>query len=257
MVVRVPRIRNPGTDSRAKMAQPDNVLPVSNRILKALPATSLERLRPHLISETLPVQTVLYRIGQPIRKVHFIQRGIASVIKTMQDGRTVEIGGIGIEGMTGANALFDGNKAILECVVQVPGEALVIKSDVLKAEMAQDVELSMLLHAYQSLTISQLAQTAACNRLHTLEQRCCRWLLIAHDSAGNDTFPLTHEFLSMMLGVRRPGVTLAARSLQQSGLIRYTRGRVNIVDRIGLERAACECYGTIHQMIERLFARRN
>ena len=128
----------------------------------------------------------------------------ARLSQTMKDGRTVEIGAIGIEGVTGTSALFDGNKAILECVVQVPGEALALQAAVLRDVLASDLELSTLLHAYQSLTISQIAQTAACNRLHTLEARCCRWLLTAHDSAGVDTFPLTHEFLAMMLGGAGP-----------------------------------------------------
>ena len=111
-------------------------------------------------------------------------------------------------------------------MAQVPGDGLAIKREILREEMARDPALNTMMHAYQNVTISQLAQTAACNRLHTLEQRCCRWLLTAHDSAGSDTFELTHEFLSMMLGVRRPGVSIAMQSLQQSGLIRYSRGKV-------------------------------
>lgn len=146
------------------------------------------------------LQDVLYRVGGPVRKVPFIERGIASLIQAMQDGRTVEVGAIGIEGVTGANALFGGEKAILECIVQIPGGDLAIKRDILKEEMAQDAALNSLLQSYLSLSVSQLAQTAACDRLHTLEQRCCRWLLTAHDSAGADTFVMTHEFLSMMLG---------------------------------------------------------
>lgn len=227
-----------------------------NRILNALPPATLARLKPHLVHETLETQHVLLRVDQPIRTVHFVERGIASLIQTMRDGRVVEIGAIGIEGASGINALFDGNKAILECVIQVPGEAFSLDASVLKTLIAADPELNTLLHAYQSLSISQIAQTAACNRLHTLEARCCRWLLTAHDSAGGDTFPLTHEFLSMMLGVRRPGVSLAANGLQQAGLIRYSRGKVTIVDRKGLEAEACECYDTIHTLIERVFARR-
>jgi len=227
---------------------------VSNRILNALPAATLARLRPQLTREALPAARVLSRVGEPVRKLHFIERGIASLIQTMHDGRTVEVGAIGIEGVTSTSALLDGNTAILECVAQVPGDGLAIDRDILRDEMARDPALNKILHAYQNVTISQLAQTAACNRLHTLEQRCCRWLLTAHDSAGADTFELTHEFLSMMLGVRRPGVSIAMQSLQQTGLIRYSRGRITIVDRADLEQEACECYASVHEVIERLFA---
>lgn len=227
----------------------------SNRILNALPPATLARLRPKLVPETLLSQRVLYRVGEPIQKMHFIERGIASLVHTMRDGRTVEIGAVGIEGLTGAHALYDGGKAVLECIVQVPGEGLAVDSDVLRDEAAHDAALNKMLQAYLSLTISQLAQTAACNRLRALEERCCRWLLIAHDSAGADVFSLTHEFLSMMLGVRRPGVSIAANGLQQAGLIRYSRGKVTIVDRAGLEAEACECYAGVHRLIERLFAR--
>ncbi len=227
---------------------------ISNRILNALPPSTLARLRPHLTREVLPAARVLSRVGEPIRKLHFIEHGIASLIQTMHDGRTVEVGAIGIEGVTSTSALLDGNSAILECVAQVPGDALAIDRDVLREEMARDPALNKILHAYQNVTISQLAQTAACNRLHTLEQRCCRWLLTAHDSAGADTFALTHEFLSMMLGVRRPGVSVAMQSLQQAGLVRYSRGKVTIVDRKDLEQEACECYASVRAVIERLFA---
>jgi CRP-like cAMP-binding protein len=160
---------------------------------------------------------------------------------------------VGIEGVTGLPALFGIGNATLECLVQVPGTALCGRPAILRAELARGRGLQSLLHRYYHLVISQIAQTAACNRLHSLEQRCARWLLIAHDGARAPTFPITHEFIAMMLGVQRAGVSIAANALQQSGLIRYSRGRLTVTDRRGLETAARECYRTIYLLIERLF----
>ena len=225
-----------------------------NRILLALPQARLEGMRRHLEPVRLFPGQVIYHPERPITHSYFITRGLASLIKTMRDGRTVEIGAIGTEGITGPDALFGIQDAILECIVQVPGSALRIPPDTLRAEMAQCDLLASLLERFVQVIISQIAQTAACNRLHSLEERCCRWLLTARDSARSNSFSLTHEFLAMMLGVQRTGVSLKVNVLRKAGLIRYSRGRMTIIDRSGLQTAACECYGTIREQVDRLFA---
>lgn len=181
--------------------------------------------------------------------VYFPNSGLISLVKSMSDGRTVEVGVIGVDGIAGLFSLYGIDWAIWEAVVQAPGEALRLRSTALRAEMARSETLSHLIQKYTFVFLSELAQTAACNRLHSLEERCCRWLLIAHDSATTDCFPLTHEFLALMLGVQRSGLSITANVLQKAGLIRYTRGRVTITDRQGLEEAACECYQTVQSQL--------
>lgn len=228
---------------------------IENRVLSGLSAAALKQILPYMKRVELRRRHVIYRTDEPIDKIYFVNRGLISMIATMKDGRTVEINAVGIEGAVGIHALFGIPTATLECIVQLSGSAICFDSRYLNAEVAKNPIFENLLQRYRQLAIRQIAQTAACNRLHTLEQRCCRWLLIAHDSAGSDQFELTHEFLAMMLGVRREGVSLAANSLQQSGLIRYMRGRVTIGDRRGLETCACECYGTIRHLTNRLFGK--
>jgi CRP-like cAMP-binding protein len=226
---------------------------VANRLLRALDEAAFEPIAPHLKRVDLKRGDIIYRSDALIEHVYFVEKGMVSLIKTMGDGRIVEIGAIGIEGVTGSNALFGVRVAILESIVQIEGAALRISCEALRAELVRSEALRGVMERYAHLAISQLAQTAACNRLHRLEQRCCRWLLIAHDSARADTFSLTHEFLAMMLGVHRAGVTLAAKELQSSGLITYARGRVTIEDRAGLEAAACECYPVMRAQADQLF----
>ena len=239
-------------DESAKTAEQEVI---ANQILLALPRAVLERTRPHLELVNLKRGRVIYRADERIEKVYFINRGLVSLVKTMKDGRTIEIGAVGIEGLMGLDSLYGLDIAPLECIVQLPGTAFCVSAPSLRAEMARSRSLQTLLGRYYHLVASQMAQTAACNRLHGLEERCCRWLLIAHDSARSNTFQLTHEFLAMMLGVQRAGVSIAAYSLQQSGLIRYARGQMSVTDRHGLEATACECYGTIRHLADRLFRR--
>jgi len=226
---------------------------INNWILRSLPAATLKRLLPALEPLTMARWQVIDHLDRPIDHLFFVNRGLVSFVKTMQDGRTVEIGAVGIEGVTTPNALFVVDKALVDSIVQIPGTALRIRRDVLKHEMAKDDELREVMQNYARFAIGQLIQTAACNRLHSLEERCCRWLLIAHDSALSDTFPLTHEFLAMMLGVQRAGVSIAASFLQKAGLVRYSRGHVTITNRSGLEDAACECYGAVRAELKELF----
>lgn len=228
--------------------------PLHNRLLLALRPNVLESLSRALEFEPLSAGQVVDRMGDGVRHVHFVNRGFISMTKTMHDGRTVEVGGIGIEGVTSPHALLDGESAMLDAAVQIPGSAFRIARDVLARAQATDRGLHHLIQNYARFTMSQVAQTAACNRLHSLEERCCRWLLVAHDSALADRFALTHEFLATMLGVQRPSVSLIASMLRRAGLIDYRRGTVSILDRKGMEDMACECYATGREELDAIFA---
>jgi CRP-like cAMP-binding protein len=238
------------------MAPSLTVESIANRILLSLPQSSLKRLRHALEFHTIAKGEVIARLGQPIEYLYFVNRGLISFVKTMQDGRAVEIGVVGIEGISSPHALFGINKAILEALVQVPGTAFRISRDSLKRLMAEDPPLREALEKYVNFYIAAFAQTAACNRLHHLDERCCRWLLIAHDSARSNTFSLTHEFLAMMLGVQRAGVSITAGNLQKARLIKYRRGQVTITNRSVLENTACECYRTMSREFDKLFRSR-
>jgi CRP-like cAMP-binding protein len=227
---------------------------VVNRILLALPAAEFEALRPALSLVDLHHADTVCEPDEPMHHIYFINRGIVSLIKRMKNGEAVEIGARGIEGLTAPETLLGVDMPLFEAVVQIPGSAFRISKAVLQAELHRRPQLEKLIHAYVHASASQIAQTAACNRLHFLEQRCCRWLLIAMDNARSDTFPLTQEFLAMMLGVHRPGISVALKRFQGAGMITYTRGRMTITDRAGIEAEACECYRTICDEFDRLFA---
>jgi CRP-like cAMP-binding protein len=229
---------------------------VANRVLLALPQASLERIAPYLEPVDLIPGQPLYYPEKPIKHLYFLNRGLVALVATMRDGRSVATGAIGIEGVTGPDPLFGITNALLECTVQIPGNALRITPDVLRREMAESEALRQLLQRFVQTIVTQLAQTAACNRLHSLLERCCRWLLIAHDSARSDSFLLTHEFLAMILGVQRAGISIGAHNLQQAGLIHYRRGRITITNRQGLEATACECYERMREQYDQLFASR-
>jgi CRP-like cAMP-binding protein len=167
----------------------------------------------------------------------------------MPKSGTAEVSTIGPEGMVGFEALLGSKKAVTRALVQVPGRASRIEVGILSEAMKERVELRSLLMRYIGAFMLQVAQSVACNGLHKLEERCCRWLLMAHDRAGLDTFPVTQQFLADMFGVHRPALTLVAQTLQDRGLIRYRRGTLTIVDRPGLEQAACECYGIVERAL--------
>jgi CRP-like cAMP-binding protein len=226
---------------------------ITNRILLSLPLAALKRMLPALELVNMARGQVLGGTEKPITHLHFVNRGLVSLVKTMRDGRAVEIDAIGIEGVIDPCSLFAIDNAILESVVEIPGAAFRVRRDILGDQMAEDPAFLGMMRNYAKFVMSQIVETAACDRLHSLEQRCCRRLLIAHDSALTDTFPLTHEFLALMLGVNRSSVSIAARILKKAGLIEYTRGHVAIRNRSGLEKAACECYGSIWVEREKLF----
>lgn len=228
---------------------------ITNRLLLSLPQKVLARLEPHLTRVDLSYRQVLDHPDGPIQYLYFVNRGMISLVKIMQDGRTVEVGAVGPEGITDPQALFGMKTAITESIVQIPGRAFRIRRDVLADETAKDEAAHSMMLSYTRFAIEQIVQTAACNRLHTLEERCCRWLLTAQDCALSSTFPLTHQFLATMLGVQRAGVSIAARLLKKAGLVQYSRGIITIIDRAGLEEEACECYTALHCELDAMYGR--
>lgn len=233
---------------------PDPGIPAKNRILAALPREEYERLLPNLETVSLPLKYVLYEPNEPIEHVYFPVHGVVSLVTIMEDGAAVETAVVGNEGMIGLPVFLGADTIPMKALSQIPGEAIRMKADVFKDLVKQGSPLHGLLHRYTRSLFNQIAQSAACNRLHPIEQRCCRWLLMAHDRMDSDEYLLTQEFLSQMLGVHRASVNLVASILQKAGLICYSRGKITILDRLGLEAAACECYARIKQEFDRLFA---
>jgi CRP-like cAMP-binding protein len=197
-------------------------------------STDLEHVRLHL-------HDVLYEAGAEIQYAYFPTSGCVSLVHDAQDG-IVEVGTVGFEGMLGLPLLLHGNSATTRALVQVEGEGYRITAAALRRIIATSDSISRILLRFALAFFNQVAQSVACNRLHSLEERCARWLLITHDRVEGDEFKLTQEFLSFMLGVHRPAVTLAAGALQKAGFIHYSRGKITITDRPGLEHAACACY---------------
>ncbi len=238
------------------MASSDPSTPASrNRLLAALPADSLTRLWPQLTPVDLEIRAVLHRPEVPISTVYFPERGWLSMLAPLEDGDSAEVGLIGYEGLVGLPIILGEPFDDLEAMVQCQGGALAMEADALRKAMEQDPVLRTLLLRYALLHHGQVARTAACNGRHHTDQRLARWLLMAHDRAEGDEYPMTHEFLGMMLGVRRAGITVAAGALQKAGLISYRVGRMRITDRPGLENSACECYGISRRASDRLFGR--
>jgi CRP-like cAMP-binding protein len=228
-------------------------LPRQNRLLRALSPAVLPLLLPALERIALPMRERLIEPGVPIPYVYFPLHGVASLISTLRDGTQVEVATIGNEGLIGLPLALYANTVPFTVFVQVPGEALRIDAAVFDRLLLEETgTLRQFLYRYTQALFNQLAQHVVCNRLHRIAQRCARWLLMTHDRVGRDDFPLTHEFLALMLGVRRASVTEVAGRLQQAGLIRYRLGTIQVLDRAGLEAASCECYGVIQQEYDRL-----
>jgi len=224
-----------------------------NRLLAALSPDSLARLRPRLEMVEMPFRQTLHEPEVPMETVYFPESGWASMLAVLEDGDAAEVGLVGFEGVIGLPVLLRGECDDLEALVQAPGTAFSLSAEALRQAMDEDADLRHLLLRYVLAHHGQVARTGACNGRHHTEQRLARWLLMAHDRAEGDEFPMTHEFLSMMLGVRRAGVSVAAGALQKAQLIRYERGRIEVTDRPGLESAACECYGIQRRAYDRLF----
>jgi len=214
----------------------------SNRLLAHLPQEDQERLSQFLEPVVLEYKLPLYDADQRIEFVHFIESGVGSLVCTMADGRAAEVGTVGNEGLVGLPVLMGDDRAPSTMYIQVPGRGLRMNARAFREQLEQSQPMRAAMLRYAHVFFNQVAQTAACAHFHSLEQRCCRWLLMTHDRMPSDTFLLTHEFLAMMLGVRRAGVSVAAGALQRAGMIRYHRGRITVLDRQGLEDCACECY---------------
>ena len=223
-----------------------------NRLLNLLPAEDYERLRQHLQPVEFKYKLSLYRADEQIEFVQFIETGVASLVNTMKNGSSAEVGTIGNEGMVGLPVIFGDSQAPTSVYMQVAGHGLRMKAKTFWQEMQRSATLRTVMLHYAHAFFNQVAQSAACNTFHVLERRCCRWLLMTQDRMQSDEFQLTQEFLAMMLGVQRPGVTLAAGELQRAGLIRYTRGHVTILDHAGLMKRSCECYAVSKREFDRL-----
>lgn len=229
-------------------------LPFENRILASLPAEEYKRLAPSLEPVQLLQGTLLYQAGDAVRHAYFLRSGMASLFSITEDGSTVEVGMVGSEGLVGLPAVLRVNEAPFEVKVQLAAGALRVGREDLRREFNRGGKLQELLLRYTHMLLTQVAQSAACNRFHTAEERLCRWLLVSRDRLRTDTFPLTQESISHMLGVPRTSVSMIASALRRSGLIDYGRGRIEIVDRDSLEAASCECYRVVRDELTHFLA---
>ena len=226
----------------------------TNRILDALPAVERDRLLTSMEVTSLAIKTVLFEPGAIIDAVYFPISGVISLVTPLEDGNIVEVATVGNEGIVGVPNVARGSLAV-RAISQVAGSALRMDAATFLAEWEHPGPLRDLVQNYLPALFGQIAQAAACNRLHSNEERLSRWLLMSHDRVGVDQFLITHEFLGQMLGSRRATVTLSAGLLQAAGLIRYHRGRVTILDRAGLEGVSCECYRVIRDELDRVVDR--
>jgi CRP-like cAMP-binding protein len=221
-------------------------------LLSALPAQDYERLLPYLQPVTFPLGKVVYESGGRLGSVYFTTTAVVSLLYTMADGATVEMGLAGNDGVVGVALFLGGDTTPNQAVVQITGGAVRMKAEVLQAEFARGGALQHALLRYTQALITQIAQTAVCNRLHPVEKRLCRWLLLCHDRVQSDELRMTQQFIANMLGERRESVTVAAGCLQDAGLIQYARGHIKIINRKGLEAAVCECYPIVKTEFDRL-----
>ena len=225
---------------------------LANRLLAAMDADDFARLEPHLELVDLPRGKVLYENGEMIRHAHFPHDAVVSVVAVMEDGGLVEMTVFGREAVFGLVSAFISRESLGRYVVHIPGTASRIAIERLKEAVEASAALRQLIRLYIEALLAQTFQIVACNAVHSVEARCCRWILSTHDRVDQDTLPLTHEFLAEMLGVQRSTVSIITRMLQTAGLISQSRGVITVVDRAGLEEAACECYGIIRRHFSRL-----
>ena len=224
-----------------------------NRLLAALPASDYARILPSLTVVPLKLKNILHKPGEPIRDVYFPAGGFCSMLTVLEDGGMVEIATIGREGMIGVSAVLDGSPVTSTAMVQGETETCYrMKVDVFRREINRRDAFHELMAHYAQALFGFVAQSTACNAVHSVEQRLARWLLMARDRMGANEFPLTQEFVAMMLGASRPTVTVVAGTLQKAGLIKYRHGRVSIVDPENLEAASCECYRTATDLLTKV-----
>jgi CRP-like cAMP-binding protein len=239
------------TTGAASLVPPPRAL--SNRLLAMLSPEEYRRIAPDLTTVEVKLGQALHFHDERIREVYFPQQGVYSMITTMANGQMVEIASVGNEGMLGLSAYLGDALTPNETMLQV-GEGVVIKMGLgaFNREIERGSTLYRVVGRYVQVLVAGMMQSIACNRLHHVRERCSRWLLETHDRIHADEFKLSHEFLAIMLGSHRPTVTVVAGALQKAGLIRYRHGRITIVDRAGLEKASCECYGTVRRYFDRL-----
>ena len=236
--------------SRGKTIQHPN-----NRILAALPAREFRRLAPHLTETALTFKRSLSKPGQRITHVCFPDSGVCSVMAVTHSGAAAEVGTVGNEGVTGVALFFGDTSEPTESLIQVPGSGRMLPADIFRRELAHNAIFHRFIGHYAHALMIQIMQSAACNALHSLEQRACKWMLMSHDRVFTDTFRLTHEFLALMLGASRPTVSLVAQQLQRAGLVAYRRGEVTVLDRRGLEAGSCECYRVVRDCFDAFLQR--
>jgi CRP-like cAMP-binding protein len=234
------------------MSSPHNAK--QNHLLAALPAAEWERLSPHLELVPMPLGEALYESGGHLQHVYFPTTSIVSLLYVMQDGASAEIAVVGNEGILGISLFMGGETTPSRAVVQSAGYGYRLKAPLLKQEFNRAGPVLHLLLRYTQALITQMAQTAVCNRHHSVEQQLCRWLLLSLDRLETHELTMTQELIANMLGVRREGVTEAAGNLQRAGLIRYSRGRITVLDRPRLEQEVCECYAVVKKEFDRLLA---
>jgi CRP-like cAMP-binding protein len=227
----------------------------SNRLLALLCLADYRRLLPDLRYRPLKARQVLCKSGDRLTDVYFPDKSLCSIVSTMDDGASVEVAMVGDEGMIGIGAVLGEPITSGDVVVQAAGNgAYALALEAFEREMAHGGAFCEVMTKYAQAFVGLLTQSVACNGLHTADERCCRWLLMTHDRLGSNEFNMTHEMLSMMLGVRRPTVTLVLAQLAKAGMISQVRGRLRIVDRPALESASCECYGTVKNIFDRLLS---
>jgi CRP-like cAMP-binding protein len=223
-----------------------------NQLLAALPPADLQRWLPQLEAVQMPLGLVLYESGRTLSHVYFPTTAIVSLLYVMENGASAEIAVVGHEGIVGISLFMGGESTPSRAVVQSAGQGLRLKASLIKQEFEQAGPVMHLLLRYTQALITQMAQTAVCNRHHSLDQQLCRWLLLSLDRLEGSELVMTQELIANMLGVRREGVTEGALALQKTGLIRYSRGHITILDRPGLERRTCECYAVVKREYDRL-----
>jgi CRP-like cAMP-binding protein len=226
--------------------------PRQNQVLATLSEDEYVRLLPHLEFVAQPLGQVLHETGVPTRHAYFPTTSIVSMLYVMEDGASAEIAVVGNEGLLGVSLFLGGEKTTSRAVVQSAGHAYRLKAKLLRDEFARGGPLQRRLLHYSQALLTQIAQTAVCNRHHTLDQQFCRWLLLSIDRLPSNELVMTQELIANMLGVRREGVTEAAGNVQKAGLISYSRGHIRVLDRAGLEARACECYAVVKKEFDRL-----
>ena len=228
--------------------------PMQNHLLAALPAAEFERLSAHLELVPMPLGEVLYESGGQLKYVYFPTTSIVSLLYVLENGASAEIAVVGNEGILGISLFMGGETTPSRAVVQSAGFGFRLKADHIKKEFGRAGPVLHLLLRYTQALITQMSQTAVCNRHHTIDQQLCRWLLLSLDRLPDDTLTMTQDLIANMLGVRREGVTTAAGHLQKAGLISYSRGRITVLDRPGVEKLACECYSVVKREVDRLIS---